>query len=211
MPVSRQESTRPQDFASVVRGRKSVRRYQQREVPRRLIEEVLEAARWAPSPHGRQPWRFVVLTRYDLKERLADAMGVSWRENLAMDKEPDEVIDARLANSRYRLLHAPVLIIPCLYLEELDRYSDAKRQEAETIMAIQSLGAAVENMMLAAWSLGLDSGWMCAPLFCPEVVCEALELDSSLIPHALITIGYLGSEPKRREHRSIEALIARWD
>lgn len=208
---SQQELMRPQDFASVVRGRKSVRRYQQREVPRRLIEEVLEAARWAPSPHGRQPWRFVVLTRYDLKERLADAMGVSWRENLAMDKEPDEVIDARLANSRYRLLHAPVLIIPCLYLEELDRYSDAKRQEAETIMAIQSLGAAVENMMLAAWSLGLDSGWMCAPLFCPEVVCEALELDSSLIPHALITLGYLGSEPKRREHRPIAELIARWD
>jgi coenzyme F420-0:L-glutamate ligase/coenzyme F420-1:gamma-L-glutamate ligase len=211
MPVSQQEPTRPQDFASVVRGRRSVRRYQEREVPRRLIEEILEAARWAPSPHGRQPWRFVVLTRYDLKERLADAMGVSWRENLAMDKEPDEVIDARLANSRYRLLHAPVLIIPCLYLSELDQYPDAKRQEAETIMAIQSLGAAVENMMLAAWSLGLDSGWMCAPLFCPEVVCEALELDTSLIPHALITLGYLGAEPKRREHRPIEALIARWD
>lgn len=211
MPVSQQESIRPQDFASVVRGRRSVRRYQEREVPRRLIEEVLEAARWAPSPHGRQPWRFVVLTRYDLKERLADAMGVSWRENLAMDQEPDEVIDARLANSRHRLLHAPALIIPCLYLTELDQYPDAKRQEAETIMAIQSLGAAVENMLLAAWSLGLDSGWMCAPLFCPEVVCEVLELDSSLIPHALITVGYLGSEPRRREHRPIEALIARWD
>ncbi len=211
MPVSQQDPLRPQDFASVVRGRKSVRRYQEREVPRRLIEEILEAARWAPSPHGRQPWRFVVLTRSDLKERLADAMGVSWRENLAMDNEPDEVIDARLANSRYRLLHAPVLIIPCLYLSELDQYPDAKRQEAETIMAIQSLGAAVENMMLAAWSLGLDSGWMCAPLFCPEVVCAALELGASLIPHALITLGYLGAEPKRREHRPIEALIARWD
>ena len=211
MPVSQQEPTRPQDFASVVRGRKSVRRYQEREVPRRLIEEVLEAARWAPSPHGRQPWRFVVLTRADLKERLVDAMGVSWRDNLAMDKEPDEVIDARLANSRHRLLHAPVLIIPCLYLGELDQYPDTKRQEAETIMAIQSLGAAVENMMLAAWSLGLDSGWMCAPLFCPEVVCAALELDAALIPHALITVGYLGSEPRRREHRPIETLIARWD
>src|SRR5579885_1728305 len=114
MPVSQQEPTRPQDFASVVRGRKSVRRYQEREVPRRLIEEVLEAARWAPSPHGRQPWRFVVLTRSDLKERLADAMGVSWRENLAMDNEPEEIINKRLEQSRQRVLHAPVLIIPCL-------------------------------------------------------------------------------------------------
>jgi coenzyme F420-0:L-glutamate ligase/coenzyme F420-1:gamma-L-glutamate ligase len=209
--ASNQEQARPQDFASVVRGRRSVRRYQEREVPRRLVEAVLDAARWAPSPHGRQPWRFVVLTRFDLKERLADAMGASWRANLAMDGEPEEVINNRLANSRNRLLHAPVLLIPCLYLGEMDQYPDAARQEAETIMAIQSLGAAVENLMLAAWSLGLDSGWMCAPLFCPEVVCQVLELDQALTPHALITLGYLGCEPKRREHRPIEALIARWD
>ena len=206
-----QEQSRSQDVTSVIRGRRSVRAYQDREVPRYLIEEVLEAARWAPSPHGRQPWRFVVLTRFDLKERLADAMGASWRANLAMDGEPEEIITHRLESSRRRLLYAPVLIIPCLYLSELDQYPDAARQEAEKIMAIHSLGAAVENLMLAAWSLGLDSGWMCAPLFCPEIVCESLDLDPALIPHALITVGYLGREPRRREHRSIEALIARWD
>jgi coenzyme F420-0:L-glutamate ligase/coenzyme F420-1:gamma-L-glutamate ligase len=205
------EQQRQQDFSSVVRGRRSVRYYQEREVPRQLIEEVLEAARWAPSPHGRQPWRFVVLTRPDLKELLADSMGASWRANLAMDGESEEIINKRLEQSRQRLLHAPVLIIPCLYLQELDKYPDAKRQEAETIMAIQSLGAAVENLMLAAWSLGLDSGWMCAPLFCPEIVGQALDLDPALTPHAVITLGYLGREPKRREHRPIEALIARWD
>ncbi len=208
---SHEDRARPQDVASVVRGRRSVRYYQEREVPRHLIEEVLDAARWAPSPHGKQPWRFVVLTRPDLKERLADAMGEAWRANLAMDGEPEEIIDRRLAVSRHRLLHAPVLIIPCLYLGELDRYPDTRRQEAETVMAIQSLGAAVENLMLVAWSLGLDSGWMCAPLFCPEVVCEVLELDRTLIPHAIITLGYLGREPKRREHRPMDVLIARWD
>ncbi len=205
------EQQRQQDFASVVRGRRSVRYYQDREVPRHLIEEVIEAARWAPSPHGRQPWRFVIITRPDLKERLADAMGATWRANLAMDREPEEIINKRLEQSRQRLLHAPVLIIPCLYLQELDIYPDAQRQQNETIMAIQSLGAAVENLMLAAWSLGLDSGWMCAPLFCPEIVCQALDLDPTLTPHALITLGYLGREPKRRDHRPIEALIVRWD
>lgn len=205
------EQQRPQDFGSVVRGRRSVRYYQEREVSRQLIEEVIEAARWAPSPHGRQPWRFVVLTRPDLKERLADAMGATWRANLAMDHEPEEIINNRLVASRHRLLHAPVLIIPCLYLQELDVYPDAQRQQAETIMAIQSLGAAVENLMLAAWSLGLDSGWMCAPLFCPEIVVQALDLDPALTPHALITLGYLGRESKRREHRPIEKLIVRWD
>ncbi len=205
------EQQRPQDFSSIVRGRRSVRHYQPREVPRHLIEAVLEAARWAPSPHGRQPWRFVILTRADLKARLAGAMGASWRANLAMDGEPEAIIEQRLAQSRQRLLHAPVLIIPCLYLQGLDQYPDAQRQEAETIMAIQSLGAAIENLMLAAWSLGLDTGWMCAPLFCPEIVCQALDLNRALIPHALITLGYLGRESKRREHLPIEKLIVRWD
>jgi F420 biosynthesis protein FbiB-like protein len=211
MSLPQGEKLRPQDFGSVVRGRRSVRWYQEREVPRHLIVEVLEAARWAPSPHGRQPWRFVVLTRRDLKERLAEAMGATWRANLAMDGEPEAIINQRLENSRLRLITAPVVILPCLYLSELDHYQDEQRQQAETIMAIQSLGAAVENLMLAAWSVGLESGWMCAPLFCPEIVCQALELDPALTPHAAITLGYLGREPKRREHRPMEALIARWD
>jgi F420 biosynthesis protein FbiB-like protein len=210
-PRSIRDEPRPQDFASVVRGRRSVRWYQEREVPRQLIVEVLEAARWAPSPHGRQPWRFVVLTRRDLKEGLAEAMGATWRANLALDGETEEVIAQRLESSRQRLIQAPVVIVPCLYLQELDQYPDEQRQQAERVMAIQSLGAAIENLLLAAWSVGLESGWMCAPLFCPEIVCQALELDAALIPQAAITLGYLGREPKRREHRPVEALIARWD
>src|SRR5919112_1387860 len=69
----------------VMKGRRSVRRYTAQPVPRELIEQVLEAARWAPSPHGRQPWRFVVLTRTSGKTRLADAMAAEWERNLAMD------------------------------------------------------------------------------------------------------------------------------
>ena len=59
------------DLVGIIRGRHSVRRYHERRVPRELIEQVLEAARWAPSPHGRLPWRFAVLTRPEPKQRLA--------------------------------------------------------------------------------------------------------------------------------------------
>src|ERR687889_1494284 len=62
-----------------IHGRRSVRRYLQKRVPEDLVERVLEAARWAPSPHGRQPWRFAVLTNEATKERLARAMGEEWR------------------------------------------------------------------------------------------------------------------------------------
>jgi coenzyme F420-0:L-glutamate ligase / coenzyme F420-1:gamma-L-glutamate ligase len=75
-------------------------------------------------------------------------------------------------------------------------------------MAVQSLGAAAQNMLLAAYDLGLDAGWMCAPLFCPEEVVEALALDQALVPHALLTLGYAeGDPPKRRSRRPLDDLV----
>jgi PPOX class probable F420-dependent enzyme len=191
-----------------VRGRRSVRRYLLKEVPERLVRQVLEAGRWAPSPHGRQPWRFAVITKRQTKEHLAGAMGEEWRTNLEMDGQSPEVVEKRLEGSRRRLFDAPVLVLLCLYLEELDHYPDAYRQHSETTMATQSLGAVVQNMLLAAYELGLDTGWMCAPLFCPEKVVEALGLDPKLIPHALLTLGYAdGDPPKRRGRKPPEELI----
>jgi len=197
------------DFDSLISGRRSVRQYRDRPVADELVRDVLEAARWAPSPHGRMPWRFAVLTEHHSKMHLADAMAGAWRHNLEMDGQPPDVVATRLLKSRQRL-GAPVLILACLYLDDLDRYPDAGRQAAETTMAIQSLGAAVQNLLLKAYQLGLDAGWMCAPLFCPEVVVEALELDRRLIPHALITLGYAAADPKRRERLPLDSLIVRW-
>ena len=210
---SRQSTTptRTTDVMSLLQSRRSVRVYQDRPVPRQFIEQIVEAARWAPSPHGRQPWRFVVLTRQELKTRLADYMGETWRQNLEMDGQDTTIVNIRLEKSRQRILHAPAIIIPCLYLEDLDRYPDEQRQDDEKTMAIQSLGAAIQNMLLMAYDLGLDAGWMCAPLFCPEVVCEALDLDTRLIPHALITVGYAAADPKRRERLPLSTLVVRFD
>jgi coenzyme F420-0:L-glutamate ligase/coenzyme F420-1:gamma-L-glutamate ligase len=195
-----------------IHGRRSVRRYLQKRVPEDLVERVLEAARWAPSPHGRQPWRFAVITREETKERLARAMGEEWRANLEMDGQSAEIVEKRIQGSRRRLFDAPVLLLICLYLEDLDAYPDAERQRGETTMAVQSVGAAAQNALLAAYDLGLDAGWMCAPLFCSERVVEALGLDPGLVPHALLTLGYAdGDPPKRRSRRSLDELVVHRD
>ena len=191
-----------------VRGRRSVRRYLDQKVPPECVERVLEAARWAPSPHGRQPWRFALITEDATKERLAGAMGEEWRNNLQMDGQAEEVVEKRLEGSRRRLLDAPVLVLLCLYLEDLDEYPDPIRQQDETTMAVQSLGAAAQNALLAAYEQGLDAGWMCAPLFCPGKVVEALGLDPKLVPHALLTLGYAeGDPPKRRSRKKLDELL----
>lgn len=196
---------------TLLRSRRSVRKYQDRPITREQIEQILEAARWSPSPHGRQPWRFIVLSAQATKTRLADAMGATWQRNLAMDGQDASIVAIRLEKSRQRITEAPTIILPCLYMEDMDSYPDAQRQEDEKIMAIQSIGAAIQNMLLMAYDLGLDGGWMCAPLFCPEVVCIALNLDQHLVPQAMITVGYAAADPRRRTRLPLDALVTYLD
>jgi F420 biosynthesis protein FbiB-like protein len=200
-----------EEFAALVRGRRSVRAFQAKPVPRGAIEDAIAAAGWAPSPHGRQPWRFAVVESLRRREELAEAMAETWREQLRLDGQSAEIVEARLEKSRNRLVTAPVLIIPCLFLDDLDVYPDAARQEAEETMAIQSLGAAVQNLLLSIYGAGLDAGWMCAPLFCPDIVRESLGPDTSLIPHALIAVGYAAADPVRRPRLPLNDLVVQWE
>ena len=205
-------SSRPgrEELAALVRGRRSVRAFDTRPVAREIITEAIAAAGWAPSPHGSQPWRFAVVEAQERREALADAMADTWRSQLRLDGQDAATVEARLEKSRDRLQRAPVLIVPCLYLDGLDVYPDADRQRAEEMMAVQSFGAAVQNLLLSLYAAGVDGGWMCAPLFCPEVVRDALGLDGSLTPQALIAVGYAASDPVRRQRLPLDQLIVNW-
>lgn len=183
-----------------IHNRRSLRRYQQKTVPKLLIETVLEAATWAPSAHNRQPWRFAVLQSPETKISLAEAMGKRLRSDLEQDFVPEEVITKDVNRSYDRLTSAPVLIVVCMSMIDMDSYSDRKRSHNETVMAIQSTAMAGQNILLAAHDRGLASCWMCAPLFCPDVVQMTLELPQDWQAQGIISIGYSAQErSKTRE------------
>ncbi len=190
-----------------IRGRRSVRRYRPDPVPDEDVSAVLDAARWAPSPHNAEPWRFVVLADRESRVRLAEAMGERWRADLAGDSVAPETIEAEVRSSFRRITGAPVAIVVCLTREGLDEYPDSARQQAELLMAAHSVGAAVQNMMLAAYDRGLSTGWMCAPLFCPDVVIAALGLPSDWIAQGLITLGYPAKSPDAAARGPLEKLV----
>ncbi len=202
-------NVRSQDLFAAIVDRSSVRSFRTDEIDIGLVEQAVEAAGWAPSPHGTQPWRFAILERAEDRRGLAGAMAESWREQLRLDTVDEAVIEHRVIRSRERLERAPVVVILCLYLGDAHEYPDDERREAETLMAIQSLGAAAQNFLLALHGLGLDAGWMCAPLFCPEVISEYLGLDEQLQPHAMFPVGLMDAPPKRRPRRPLESLIVR--
>ncbi len=85
---------------------------------------------------------------------------------------------------------AATLIVVCLTMEDMDRYPDARRQEAEHAMAVQSVAMAGQNLLLAAHAEGLGGVWMCAPLFCPQTVRTVLDLPPDYEPQGVIALGY---------------------
>ena len=188
------------DFFDLVRSRRSIRRYDPRPVPADLIDRLMEAAIWAPSAHNRQPWRFVVMSGEATKQRLAAAMGERLRADLAADGAPSDLIERDAGRSHARLIGAPLLIVLCLTLADMDAYPDERRAANEAIMASQSVAMAGQNLLLAAHALGLGACWLCAPLFCSDTVRRTLDLPGDWQPQGLITAGYPAETKEKTRH-----------
>jgi coenzyme F420-0:L-glutamate ligase/coenzyme F420-1:gamma-L-glutamate ligase len=179
----------PGSVPSFVEARRSIRAFRPEPVPREELDRVVEAACLAPAPHHSRPWRWVIVDTPSAKASLARGMGAKWRTDLQSDGAPAGRIDELVDASHTKLTGAPALVVGCLTWEGLDRYPDDARQRAEWGMALLSLGAAVENLMLAATDAGLASCWVAAPIFCPEEARAALSLPESWLPHALVLVG----------------------
>jgi F420 biosynthesis protein FbiB-like protein len=170
-------------------ARRSIRAFAPDPIERRQLDSLVEAACLAPAPHHSRPWRWVVVDSHESKAALADGMGARWRTDLLADGATVTRVDDLVSSSRHKLLGAPALVLGCLTWDGLDRYPDAERQHAEWGMALLSLGASVENLMLAAADAGLASCWVAAPIFCPEEARDALDLPAEWLPHALVLVG----------------------
>ena len=197
------------DLWEIIRARRSIRRYDSRPVPPTLVDRLLEAAIWAPSAHNRQPWRFVVIDGNSTKQSLAAAMGNRLRRDLTADGMSPELIERDVARSVTRLTGAPLLILLAMTLADMDAYPDERRARNEALMATQSVAMAGQNLLLAAHALGLGACWVCAPLFCPEVVRETLDLPPDWQPQGLITVGYAAEQKEKTRHPLEERVLYR--
>ncbi len=190
----------------IISRRQSVRRFRPQPVAPTLVQTLIEAAALAPSAHGRQPWLFVVVDAGAPRQHLIAAMAHEWESHLRADGDDADAIAKRIDASRQRITNAPLLLLPCIDTRCLDHYPDPQRQHAEYVMAVQSMGCAIQNLLLTAVYHGLDAGWMCAPLFCQQTVRDACHLPAYFDPQALIPCGYMAQPPKRRPKRLGRAL-----
>lgn len=136
-------------------------------------------------------------------------MAQDFERDLTRDNLPPEKIQSQLKRSRDRITSAPVAILLCLDISEMDSYPDEKRDHAEYMMAVQSAAAAGMQLLLAAHAEGLGGVWACWPLFAQETIRKTLNLSDSWEPQGMFFIGYSEVIPNVRERKSLEVVVIR--
>ena len=143
------------------------------------------------------------------KRLLAQAMGDRLRSDRVADGDAPEIIERDVSRSYSRIKQASAAIVVSLNMAGMDLYPDNERSRAEYVMAVQGTAMAAQNLLLAAHTHGLGACWMCAPLFCPDIVRVTLSLPDDWIPQALVTLGYPAEVGKPATRRSISD-VAIW-
>ena len=148
------------ELKDCIYGRRSVRKYSGQHIADDTLEEILDAAMWAPSGVNLQPWYYVVIRSWEQMARFREIMievSEKNREHLEerFSNHP-EVVDSTLAFLR-NMGNAPVVV---LAFRDKPDYSWALQEEG----VIQSIAASMENLVLRAYDLGIASCWMTAPV-----------------------------------------------
>ena len=194
-------------FLNLIKNRRSVKEYSSKEVSKEALSRILEGARWAPSAHNAQPWRFIIIRDSLTKQRLAKAMASRWNQDMSKNGILKERRESLIKASVELFENAPIIIIVCLTMDNMEEYPDERRKKIEYVMAVQSVAAAIENMLLAAEGEGLGSCWFCAPLFCQDVVRKTLKIPKHIDPQALITLGYPANKPNPPPRKPLEDIV----
>lgn len=157
-----------------IAARRSIRKFKNTPVPRHIIEEIIKAGAIAPSSKNRQPWHFVVTTGKAKEEALA-AMEQGLRREAQHPLLPESAqYIAGAWNTLAIMRQAPVIIFVVNPLGlDLLTPQNAENRVFEICNA-QSIGAAVENMSLAAVENGLGSLWICDIYFAYRELCAWL-------------------------------------
>lgn len=195
------------DLHAFLRTRRSIRRFKPDPVPDSVLRGILHTATFAPSAHHRQPWRLVALTKSEAKKRLAQSMAAEFERDLQKDGLAQEIVTRRVQKSKERINSAPIVVILCLDMSEMDNYPDAQRQRAEHLIATQSVANAGLQLLLAAHAEGLGGVWVCSPIFAQAIVQTALNLEKSWEPQAMLLIGYPLEIPEVRPRKPIEEVV----
>lgn len=209
-----------QALERLVKGRRSVRQWKRGELPDELLKKAVELATWAPNGGNYQGWRFIIVKKKEMIEKMANAVQsaadkiASWPEAMSWQEE----VRRYQKNSSY-FRNAPVCIGVFIsdYQSVMDKVLIARESfdpEAKNIMgfrrsaptAIQSAAAAVTTMLLVFHQMGLGAVWLGAPLMAKKEIETLLKVPANFFLTSLIAVGHPDESPQR-ERKPVDQVL----
>ena len=200
-----------------IKARRSIRKFSPDDVPEELVEQMLEAARLAPSGTNIQPWRFVVIRDDDTKREIKDiCMGQKFIEEAPVvivcyadldrysrqsrrqrrqefsDSGVTETLSGRFADPKF---YASLETAPPMPLEQMTR------------SALCNAYIAIEHLILMATALGVGTCWVGASNN-TEKLNALFGLDENYVAAAVVPVGYPeGEVPLQRPRLALEEIL----
>ncbi|MFH1460753.1 MAG: nitroreductase family protein [Candidatus Omnitrophota bacterium] len=194
------------DILKIIKERKSIRKYQDKPIPKEIINKIIEAGIWGPSVPSFlkiQPFKFVVVTK---KEIIAKISSLLEKKSLKVS-----VAAKILLKGASNIINAVPVVVFVYKTKDLEN-SQHKFKEVYLSLKkvvktaqISAISAAIQNMILTAEKLGVGSCWLDIPLFCEQNINKVLNNNNKLI--AVLTLGYPAEKGKRSPRKPYEEAV----
>lgn len=187
-------------------NRRSIRKYTSEEIPQEIIEEMIYAATLAPSAKNRQPWKFIVF-KGAVKDELVQVM----RQGIENEKKthalmPEWAFAIPDAENTVRVMgEAPCLIVVLNTNGKTPFTAIDNEKRIVEICDSLSIGAAIENMILAATEHDLGTLWIANTCFAYNDIVEYLNTEDQLI--GIVAVGHSAEAPAKRPRKRMTRIV----
>ncbi|MGD9580745.1 MAG: nitroreductase family protein [Vampirovibrionia bacterium] len=200
-------------------NRRTIRKFKPDMPSKEEIEQILDAARMAPSAHNKQMWQFIVITNQHYKDQLSLVVASAYDKIISLTDDEEEIKKIKYSKGYATFFNRAPVVIAVLMdpfqntVETLLRRKNYLETEIKRIRPapdLQSIGAAVENLSLAAYGLGYGTCWMTAPIVAYEEIEEILSVDDSNQVVAMVCLGKSDnghSELALKNKKSLEDIV----
>ena len=204
------------ELIEAIKKRRSIRKFKSDKIPKKDIYDIVQAACLAPSAHNKQMWRFIAISNKDMLIGMKKAIMNEIEEisNWPELKEAGVRAKGMRAYSTF-FVKAPlvfaVLVKPYhSMVDEILKLEGLRKGQSELLSShveIQSVAAAVENLLLAAAEKGYGACWMCGPLIAAPVLDKILKIEKPWKLMALVPMGIPNQELKPKIVKKTEEVL----
>jgi nitroreductase len=205
------------DLFEAIAGRKSIRRFKEMPVPDEDINKVLDAGRWAPSANNTQPWMFLVVKDKAVLKQMAQAVRDMIDRMIPYAESEKQAQRLKAYKGTYYTFFENAPVVIAVLTEGYDAgterllakmgYSAEDIKRLRPLPGLQSVSAAIQNMLLAIHALGYGSCWMTGPLVAQEAFEKLLGFGKEKSIVALLPVGVPDESPPSRNRKPLEEIM----